>query len=188
MKAGNIARLAILVAGGWLAGPALAEDVDPNNDGSQYAWAANLGWLNAEPLGDGGPGVALGEDAASGWIWSANSGWISLSCENTASCGTVDYGVAYDGAGKLSGYAWSPNIGWISFSCTDSGTCGNVDYGVFVDTGSGEMSGYAWAANAGWISFACENTASCGNVDYGVELQLTPVNPPLFEDGFETVL
>ena len=26
-----------------------SENVDPDNDGSQYVYGANLGWLNAEP-------------------------------------------------------------------------------------------------------------------------------------------
>lgn len=188
MKATILARLAIVVAGVWLVGPVLAEDVDPDNDGSQYAWAANMGWLNGEPLGNGGPGMSLGEDTATGWLWSANAGWISLSCGNTASCATVDYSVAHDGAGNLSGYAWSPNLGWVSFSCMDSGTCGNVDYGVAVDTGSGEMTGWAWAANAGWISFSCENTTSCATVNYGIELDVMTGPPAIIEDGFESPL
>jgi len=178
--------LLIALAGVVLASTALAEDADPQNDGSQYAWAANLGWLNAEPLGNGGPGLSLTEDDASGWLWSANTGWISLSCENTSSCATVEYRVQHDGAGNLSGYAWSPNIGWISFSCADSGTCGAVNYAVEVDLGSGEMSGYAYAANAGWISFSCQNTSSCGSVDFGVRLQGAPPSELIFEDGFES--
>jgi hypothetical protein len=170
----------------FAAGPLLAEDVDPANDGSQYAWFPNAGWINAEPLGDGGPGMSLGETDASGWLWSANAGWISLSCENTASCATVDYRVNHDGSGILSGYGWSPNLGWISFSCVDSGTCGDVGYSVVVDLVSGEMSGDAWAANAGWISMSCQNTASCGSVDYGIRLDVVPPEPPIFLDGFES--
>jgi hypothetical protein len=38
-----------------------------------------------------------------------------LSCENTATCETQDYGVTNDGQGQLSGYAWSEDAGWISF-------------------------------------------------------------------------
>ena len=38
----------------------LAENVDPAGDGSQYAWGENIGWLNAEPQGDGGPGLTVG--------------------------------------------------------------------------------------------------------------------------------
>ena len=165
--------------------PVVAEDVDPDNDGSQYAWAGKLGWINAEPLGDGGPGMALSDELATGWLWSANSGWISLSCENTDTCAAVDYGVLNDGTGQLSGHAWSPNLGWISFSCTDSSSCGSVDYGVEVDPTSGEMSGWAWAANVGWISFSCTDTASCGSVDFGVRLAALVVIDPIFSDRFE---
>ena len=32
----------------------MAENIDPDNDDSQYAWAENVGWINAEPGGDGG--------------------------------------------------------------------------------------------------------------------------------------
>jgi hypothetical protein len=182
----RLSRLIAVLGALVLANAALAEDVDPQNDGSQHIWAANLGWLNAEPLGNGGPGLSLTEDDASGWLWSANTGWISLSCENTSSCATVEYRVHHDGAGNLSGYAWSPNVGWISFSCADSGTCGAVNYAVEVDLGSGEMSGYAYAANAGWISFSCQNTSSCGSVDFGVRLQGAPPPELIFEDGFES--
>jgi hypothetical protein len=72
---------------------AAADDVDPDNDGSQYAWASNLGWLNAEPLGEGGPGLSLSDEAATGWLWSANVGWVSFSCSNSESCAEVDYGI-----------------------------------------------------------------------------------------------
>jgi hypothetical protein len=36
-----------------------AENTDPEQSDSQYAWSENAGWLNAEPLGDGGPGVEV---------------------------------------------------------------------------------------------------------------------------------
>lgn len=168
--------------------PALAEDVDPLNDGSQYAWFPNGGWINAEPLGNGGPGLSFNDNDLSGWLWSANTGWISLSCENTASCGTVDYRVTHDGAGNLGGYAWSPNLGWISFSCANTASCANVQYATSVDLSTGDMSGYAYAANAGWIGFSCVNTASCGTIEYRVTLDLTPAEQPILQDGFEDLL
>ena len=65
----------------------LAENIDPNNDGSKYAWSENLGWLNARPGGPSGPGVQVGDSALTGWMWSENAGWISLSCANTSACG-----------------------------------------------------------------------------------------------------
>ena len=108
----------------------MAEIVDPADNDSQYAWAGNVGWINAEPGGDGGSGISLSEGALEGWLWSANTGWISLSCANTDSCGNVDYGVSLDGSGVVSGHAWSPNVGWISFSCENTDSCGAVDYRV----------------------------------------------------------
>jgi len=53
-------------------------------------------------------------------------GWISFSCDNTGSCGTVDYGVAIDPVtGEFSGLSWGENIGWITFAST-----GPVSFGV----------------------------------------------------------
>ena len=131
-----------------------AENIDPPNDGSQYAWAENVGWLNAEPNGDGGPGVQVGDSELSGWMWGENIGWVSLSCKNTLSCSTVDYGVVNDGFGSLSGFAYSENVGWVSFSCGNTASCGVADYGVFIDPTIGDFSGEAWAENVGWVRFA----------------------------------
>jgi len=130
-----------------------AENIDPNEDDSQYAYGENVGWLNFEPNGAGpNVGAQVGEYKLTGFIWAENIGWISLSCENTGSCGTVNYGVTNDGAGNLSGYAWSENAGWISFSCQNTESCAAVDYSVTIDF-DGNFDGYAWGANIGWINF-----------------------------------
>ncbi|ANM30469.1 hypothetical protein ABI59_14165 [Acidobacteria bacterium Mor1] len=141
-------------------GTAFAENIDPDATGQQYAYGENAGWFNAQPSGPGGPGVQVGDDELSGWIWGENTGWVSLSCKNTLSCATVDYGVAHDGNGALSGFAWSENSGWINF--------GPATSGVTVSLTTGELAGYAWSENLGWISFSCENTGSCATVDYRV--------------------
>ena len=60
-----------------------AENIDPTNDGSKYAYAENVGWLNAEPSGDGGPGIQVDNLTLTGWMWGENAGWVSLSCVNT---------------------------------------------------------------------------------------------------------
>ncbi len=129
-----------------------AENIDPNEDGSQYAWGENVGWLNFEP--NTGDGVQVAGYKLTGFVWAENVGWISMSCENTASCGApgVDFGVTNDGSGNLAGFAWGENIGWISFSCDNTASCGTVDYGVTIDT-DGAFDGYAWAENIGWINF-----------------------------------
>src|SRR5215831_3863246 len=72
---------------------ALAENIDPNNDNSQFLYGENIGWLNAEPLGEGGPGLQVESDNLTGYLWSENVGWVSLSCLNTNSCAAVDFGV-----------------------------------------------------------------------------------------------
>jgi len=103
--------ISILLTGGV----AFAENIDPGSDGSKFAWAENLGWVNAQPSGPGGPGVQVSDSDLTGWAWSENAGWISLSCTN-GSCAGGSYGVTNDGCGTLSGSAWSENAGWITFS------------------------------------------------------------------------
>jgi hypothetical protein len=102
---------------------AAAENIDPDGDGSQYAWGENVGWLNAEPQGEGGPGLEVSDSELTGWIWSENFGWVTLSCQNTASCADSAYGVVNDGKGNLSGFAWGENIGWINFRTSGGSDC-----------------------------------------------------------------
>ena len=85
------------------AGSVRAENIDPLGDESQYAWAENAGWINAEPSGEGGPGVDVGDFELTGWIWGENIGWISMSCKNRNTCDTVEFGVQNDGAGNTNG-------------------------------------------------------------------------------------
>src|SRR4030067_1169647 len=115
---------------------ALAENIDPDNDGSQYAYGENVGWINFEP--SQGEGVTVTDSAVTGKAWGENIGWINLS--------SATGGVVNDGAGNLSGYAWGENVGWINFAPTGGGVTINPVTGVF--------SGYAWGENVGWINFA----------------------------------
>jgi hypothetical protein len=149
-----------------LACVSIAENIDPYEDGSQFAYGENIGWLNFEPNVPGDPcdyGVTVSDTELTGFVWAENIGWISMSCENTSSCGTVNYGVTNDGSGNLSGYAWAENVGWISFSCGNTSSCGTVDYGVTIDS-DGNFDGFAWAENIGWIHFQ-----SAGSVAYKVQ-------------------
>ena len=50
---------AILLMLSLVATPALAENIDPDGNGSSFAWGENVGWLNAEPGGNGGPGLEV---------------------------------------------------------------------------------------------------------------------------------
>lgn len=112
-----------------------AENIDPNDDDSQYSYGENVGWLNFEP--SEGPGVTVSSTELTGYVWAENIGWINLS---PASYG----GVVNDGAGNLSGYGWGGNVGWINF--------GPAYGGVTIDV-YGNFSGWAWGENIGWINF-----------------------------------
>ena len=128
-----------------------AENIDPYENASQYAYGGTVGWVNFEPnRPEPNVGAHITSDKITGFIWGENIGWISLSCENTESCGRVEYGVVNDGNGNLSGYAWGVNIGWIKFDPNVPGDAN--DYRVKIDE-DGYFSGYAWAENFGWISF-----------------------------------
>ena len=137
----------LIVATGLIAATvAAAGNIDPNN---RFAYAENVGWVNAEPVvlpPDGHPGILVGDHELGGWMWGENVGWISLTCENTFSCTTASYAVVNSGSGVLSGYAWGENVGWINFAPTGGG--------VTINPSTGDFSGYAWGENIGWISFA----------------------------------
>lgn len=133
---------------------AYADNIDPDNDGSQYAYGENVGWLNFEPNQD--LGVTVSKTLLTGYVWAENIGWINLS---PASYG----GLVNDGSGNLSGYAWGENVGWINFSPANGGVTIDLD---------GNFSGWAWGENIGWINF---NSADI----YGYNVKACKVN---FED------
>lgn len=126
------------------------ENIDPEGDGSQYAHGENVGWLNAEPMGDGGPGVEVGDAYVTGYIWGENIGWIKLD---------PTFGGVTNSSGDLSGYAWGQNVGWINFAPDVNGA------GVTIDPATGEFGGYAWGENIGWINFA-QTTGGRIKTDY----------------------
>jgi hypothetical protein len=59
--------MASLVLG---SGTALGGNIDPDDDGSQYAWGENVGWLNFEPAE--GPGVTITDTDVIGYVWAEN--------------------------------------------------------------------------------------------------------------------
>jgi hypothetical protein len=117
----------------------LAENIDPYNDGSKYAYGENVGWFNFKP--SQGPGVTVRDGKVIGYVWQENIGWINLSPTSYG-------GVTYDSKWRLSGYAWSENLGWINFNPTVLGD--TTHYGVVIDS-QGNFSGWAWGENIGWI-------------------------------------
>jgi hypothetical protein len=128
---------------------ACAGNIDPSNQGQQYAWGENVGWINFKPAD--GPGVTVTDSAVTGFAWAENIGWINLS--------PSDGGVVNDGFGGLSGFAWGENVGWINFAPTGAG--------VRIDL-NGHFFGFAWGENVGWINF---------NVPSGVETSFKPQFP-----------
>lgn len=123
------------------AGLTYAENIDPYDDGSQYAYGENVGWLNFEP--NQGPGVTVSNSKLTGFVWAENIGWINLSP-------AIYGGVINNSAGRLSGFAWGENVGWINFNPKVPGDPNH--YGVTIDD-EGDFSGWAWGENIGWIHF-----------------------------------
>ena len=118
--------------------PAHCENIDPDNDGSQYSYAENAGWTNWEP--STGDGVHVYSDHFEGYIWCENVGWINTWYQIGGS--GPDTGVVNDGNGNLSGFAWGENIGWVNFSPANGGVSIDVE---------GNIEGWAWGENIGWI-------------------------------------
>jgi hypothetical protein len=119
------------------------------NNGNQYAWGANIGWMNWR--GDTNNGAVIGEYVCSGNIYTANVGWINLG--NGAPGNGIqyqnqsanDFGVNQDGLGNLRGYAYAANVGWVSFENTGAPR---------VDLQSGQLTGCIYSANCGWIGLS----------------------------------
>ena len=112
-----------------------AGNIDPDNQGDQYAWGENIGWINFKP--SQGPGVTVTASTVTGFAWGENIGWVNLS--------PADGGVRNDGQGNLSGFAWGENVGWINFAPTGAGV---------TIAGNGRFFGFAWGENIGWINFS----------------------------------
>ncbi len=126
-----------------VASPVLAENIDPYEDGSQYSYGENIGWVNFEyliPESMEAGGATVNDQNLSAYIWAENIGWINLS--------PVYGGVSNDGTGMLTGFAWGENVGWINFNPQVPGD--DTDYGVTIDH-EGNFDGWAWGENIGWI-------------------------------------
>ncbi len=74
-----------------------AENIDPYNDGSQYAYGENIGWVNFEPNVPA-PSVCaqVAGDKVTGFVWAENVGWINF--DPTVATDPNHYGVTIDSA------------------------------------------------------------------------------------------
>jgi hypothetical protein len=139
-----------------------------------------VGWINARPQGAGGPGMQVDDFELTGWLWGETIGWISLSCQNTSSCGVNDYGITNDGKGNLSGRAWGEHLGWINFRtssgsecCSASGTPGCSDSAceAVICPSNPSCCNENWdqlCADAAVVEPAC--TLSCAADPFGVRI------------------
>ena len=140
-----------------------AENIDPNEDGSQYAYGENVGWLNFEPnVAAPNAGATVSDQNLTGFIWAENIGWINLDPNDD----DPNTGVSNDGSGQLSGFAWGENVGWLNFDPNVPGDPNH--YGVTIDI-DGNFDGLAWGENIGWLNF---NSADL----YGFGVQACKVN------------
>ena len=155
LKTSIIAALQVVLL--LFASFAYAENIDPDEDDSQYAYGENVGWLNFEP--SEGDGVHVSKTQLIGYVWAENIGWINLSPSSYG-------GVLNDGSGNLSGYAWGENVGWINFDPNVPGD--SNDYGVTIDS-EGDFDGWAWGENIGWLNFQSADL-------YGYNVKVCVVN------------
>src|SRR6266571_3989643 len=95
-------RIATVLLLGSLSSAWAATTINPV---SQFAYGANLGWMDWR--GDTNSGAVIGEYVCSGYIYAANVGWINLGggapvngiqYQNNSA---ADFGVNTDGLGNL---------------------------------------------------------------------------------------
>jgi len=126
---------------------ASAENIDPNEDDSQYAYGENFGWVNFEPnRPEPNVGATVSDSNVTGFVWAEDIGWINLDPDDA----DPTTGIKNDGTGELSGLAWGENVGWINFNPQVPGD--STHYGVTIDH-DGNFDGWAWGENIGWIHF-----------------------------------
>lgn len=71
----------------FFSGSIYAENIDPLNNSSQYAWGENVGWLNFEPIL--GAGVTVDDFEVTGYVWAENIGWINFDLTTQSDSGVV---------------------------------------------------------------------------------------------------
>ena len=127
-----------------------AENIDPDNDDSQYAQLrSDDSQINFEPNSGG---VTISDSGTNGNAWGENTGWINTNPGG----GDVDLVCSGD-TGTFAGYWWGQNAGWINLAPTNAG---------LTLTAGGELDGDIWSQNFGWIKFDCGSADSCVKTDF----------------------
>lgn len=137
---------------------AWCDNIDPNDDGSKYAYGENVGWLN---FGTRDGNTIVADANLTGYIWAENIGWINLD----PNISDPNAGIKNDGTGLLTGYVWGENVGWINFNPQVPGDANH--YGVTVNT-EGDFDGWAYGENIGWIHLRATTP-----IAYGVKTSWT---------------
>ncbi len=121
--------------------------------GEHWAWYDTIGWIDFKISSQ-----ELKGSASSSW------GPIYLNCATTPNgCGSSNFKVANDSAGRLSGYAWNDVFGWLGFNEVGTGYTARVliKSRALDDTPPSDFEQWAWNPVIGWVSFNCRdlNTA-----------------------------
>lgn len=121
----------------------------------------NTGWsATANVTGASTPPPPMTGTPITGYGWSDTTGWISLSCSNTDTCSTSNYGVYIQSDGTVTGYAWSDTVGWIQFGGLSSfPTGGGTTAANATLIGSTALTGWARAC-AGTVGGDCSSMTS----------------------------
>ena len=145
--------------------PSPGSTIDGTN---KYAWAQNLGRMNARPNVPSNPdGITVTAYTLYGKAWLQNAGWIDFG-DGTPKNGLrygnsfsdlfgqgppdpADFGVNIDCDLNLSGFAWAQNIGWICFSWAEDPADPDRPHLIHTPT-ERRFAGYAWSQNTGWIN------------------------------------
>ena len=118
-------------------------------------------------LGLGFCSAANADTNLAGYVYSEDIGWISLSCANTNSCGTVNYGVVTNNNGSLSGYGFSQNKEWVNF---------NPNYGGASVKPDNSLSGWIFAEKTGWARIDGVKVVSLNDLQAEVTLAENTIN------------
>jgi len=149
-------------------GSTVAENINPESDGSKYAWAENLGWFNAQPGGPGGPGVHVSDSSLTGWMWSENAGWIDFSSAgpNPYQVATAWRAATPGGASVLTAGTTGGTDALLTWTALSGATEYDVVYGDL--NALGASGGSFQTATLGQVVCHASGTSATGSGDPGV--------------------
>jgi hypothetical protein len=113
-----------------------AENIDPNDDGSQYGYGENVGWINFDPNVPGDPnhyGVTIDIDGNfDGLAWGENIGWINFHSADLFGYGVLACKVNFTDLGNFVD-DWLISGPGLPGDLDDSNDVDFVDYSMFAE-------------------------------------------------------